>query len=64
MVRMAACDTQNNYMRLIDTSNNTTTLYGTPSSVWPTGCCQCNPALYAGWIEMNGWKHEHQRLVP
>ena len=49
--RMVVCDTMNNYLRLIDTNNNTTTLYGTPSNVWTKTCCNCNPALYAGWVD-------------
>jgi hypothetical protein len=49
--RMVVCDTMNNYLRLIDTNNNTTTLYGTPSNVWTKTCCNCDPALYAGWVD-------------
>ena len=48
---MVVCDTMNNYMRLIDASGNTTTLYGTSSNVWTATCCSCNPALYAGWVD-------------
>jgi hypothetical protein len=49
--RMVVCDTMNNYLRLIDTNYNTTTLYGTPSNVWTKTCCSCDPALYAGWVD-------------
>ncbi|MGP8198823.1 MAG: hypothetical protein ACLQU4_04900 [Limisphaerales bacterium] len=49
--RMVVCDTMNNYLRLIDTNFNTTTLYGTPSNVWTRTCCNCSPALYAGWVD-------------
>jgi hypothetical protein len=49
--RMVVCDTMNNYLRLIDTNYNTTTLYGTPSNIWTTTCCSCDPALYAGWVD-------------
>jgi hypothetical protein len=49
--RMVVCDTLNNCVRVIDTSFNTTTLYGTPSNVWTTTCCSCNPALYGGWVD-------------
>jgi hypothetical protein len=48
---IVVCDTMNNYLRLIDTNYNTTTLYGTPSNVWTTTCCSCDPALYAGWVD-------------
>lgn len=49
--RMVVCDTMNNALRVIDTSFNTTTLYGTPSNVWTRTCCSCSPALYAGWVD-------------
>ena len=49
--RMVVCDTGNNYLRLIDTTGLTTTLYGTPSSAWTATCCSCDPALYAGWVD-------------
>jgi hypothetical protein len=49
--RMVVCDTMNNYLRLIDTNFNTTTLYGTPSNIWTITCCTCDPALYAGWVD-------------
>jgi hypothetical protein len=49
--RMVVCDTMNNYLRLIDTNNNTTTLYGTPSNVWVGTPCTDNPPLYAGWVD-------------
>jgi len=47
------CDTGNNYVRLVDASGNVTTLYGTPTNVWSTTCCSCDPALYAGWVDGN-----------
>jgi hypothetical protein len=49
--RMVVCDTMNNYLRVIDTNYNTTTLYGTPTNVWTKTCCDCDPALYAGWVD-------------
>jgi hypothetical protein len=46
---MVVCDTGNNFIRLIDSSYNTTTLYGTASNVWtPT---ICSDGLYAGWVD-------------
>ncbi|MGO8700499.1 MAG: hypothetical protein ACLQVY_22650 [Limisphaerales bacterium] len=49
--RIVVCDTGNNRVRVIDTLTNTTTLYGTGSNVWSTTCCECDPALYAGWVD-------------
>jgi sugar lactone lactonase YvrE len=49
--RLVVCDMLNNRVRVIDTAGNTTTLYGTDSSVWPPTCCSCDPALYAGWVD-------------
>jgi sugar lactone lactonase YvrE len=49
--RLVVCDTMNNYLRVIDTNYVTTTLYGTPTSVWTTTCCTCDPTLYAGWVD-------------
>lgn len=49
--RMVVADTANNYVRLIDSSNNTTTLYGTPSNVWISTPCTANPPYYAGWVD-------------
>ncbi len=49
--RLIVCDKLNNRLRVIDASSNTTTLYGTDSSVWPATCCTCNPTLYAGWVD-------------
>ncbi len=49
--RMVVCDTMNNYLRLIDTNYNTTTLYGTPTNVWVGTPCNYNPPLYAGWVD-------------
>lgn len=49
--RIVVCDTGNNRVRIIDTLTNTTTLYGTDSNVWSTTCCECDPALYAGWVD-------------
>lgn len=49
--RMVVCDSANNYLRVIDTNYNTTTLYGTPTNVWTRTCCTCNPTLYAGWVD-------------
>ena len=49
--RLIVCDALNNRVRVIDSSSNTSTLYGTASSVWPATCCGCNPALYAGWVD-------------
>jgi hypothetical protein len=46
--RMVVCDTGNNYLRVIDTSFNTTALYGTQSSVWASNC---SVGLYAGWVD-------------
>jgi sugar lactone lactonase YvrE len=48
---LIVCDTFNNRVRAIDTSSNTTTLYGTSSNVWTTTCCACDPTLYAGWVD-------------
>ncbi len=45
---MVVCDTGNNFIRLIDTSYNTTTLYGTFSNVWSSNC---SLGLYAGWVD-------------
>jgi hypothetical protein len=54
--RLVVCDTFNNRLRVIDTSTNTTTLYGSSSNIW-TGTC-CDPdvcggshAVYAGWVD-------------
>jgi len=49
--RLIVCDTMNNRLRVIDTLTNTTTLYGTDSSVWTTTCCTCDPTFYAGWVD-------------
>lgn len=49
--RMIVADTGNNAVRIIDTSYNTTTLFGTPTNLWSVTCCSCNPALYAGWVD-------------
>lgn len=48
---LIVCDTMNNRLRAVDTNGNTTWLYGTASNVWPTTCCDCDPALYAGWVD-------------
>src|SRR5208282_4593828 len=48
---LIVCDTMNNRVRVIDTSSNTGTLYGTSSNVWTTSCCRCDPSLYAGWVD-------------
>jgi hypothetical protein len=50
--RMVVCDTMNNRLRIIDTTNITTTLYGTDTNVWMTTCCSCTPnAYFAGWVD-------------
>jgi hypothetical protein len=49
--RLVVCDMMNSCVRVIDTSYNTTTLYGTPSNVWSETCCSCSPALYGGWVD-------------
>ncbi len=49
--RLVVCDTANNRVRVIDSAANTTTLYGTDSSIWPQTCCSCDPTLYAGWVD-------------
>jgi len=49
--RLIVCDTMNNRLRVIDTLTNTTTLYGTDSSVWTATCCSCDPTFYAGWVD-------------
>jgi hypothetical protein len=48
---LIVCDMLNNRVRAIDTFSNTTTLYGTSSTVWPPTCCTCDPTLYAGWVD-------------
>jgi hypothetical protein len=48
---LIVCDMLNNRVRAIDTTSNTTTLYGTSSNVWTTTCCTCDPTLYAGWVD-------------
>jgi sugar lactone lactonase YvrE len=49
--QIVVCDTGNNRVRVIDASSNTTTLYGTGSNVWTATCCECDPTLYAGWVD-------------
>jgi hypothetical protein len=49
--RLVVCDMMNNRVRVIDTSAQTSTLYGTDSSIWPETCCSCDPARYAGWVD-------------
>ncbi len=49
--RLIVCDTENNRLRVVDTSAHTTTLYGTDSNVWTGTCCTCDPTLYAGWVD-------------
>jgi hypothetical protein len=49
--RLVVCDTANNRVRVIDLATNTTTLYGTDSNVWPATCCDCDPTIYAGWVD-------------
>jgi sugar lactone lactonase YvrE len=48
---LIVCDTLNNRVRAIDSTSNTTTLYGTDSNIWPATCCNCQPTLYAGWVD-------------
>ncbi|HEY3860799.1 MAG TPA: chitobiase/beta-hexosaminidase C-terminal domain-containing protein [Verrucomicrobiae bacterium] len=48
---LVVCDTMNNRVRVIDTSSNTETIYGTGSNVWTGTCCSCNPTFYAGWVD-------------
>jgi hypothetical protein len=45
------CDMLNNRVRAIDSSSNTTTLYGTSSNVWTITDCTSDPTLYAGWVD-------------
>jgi hypothetical protein len=49
--RLIVCDMMNNRLRVIDTLTNTTTLYGTDSSVWTATDCTSDPTFYAGWVD-------------
>ncbi len=50
--RIVVCDTGNNRVRIIDTSSNTSLLYGVDSNLWSKTCCNCSPdSFYAGWVD-------------
>jgi hypothetical protein len=48
---IVVADTGNNVVRIIDTNDVTTTLYGTLPDEWLPTDCSSMPAIYEGWLD-------------